>query len=109
MNEEQLRADLYAEIWDWFWNRGEESVETQCKRLVDQQMKHIHYHIRQHQAQPPTDAEVERVARAIYGNNPATSNGKAMSWEDCTEIFPGRISECWDDARTAIAALREGE
>ena len=46
---------------------------------------------------------VERVARAIYKNNPATHNGQPMSWEECAHAFPERLTECTEDAEAAIA------
>lgn len=56
--------------------------------------------------QQPASSLVEAAAKAIYRNNPATSNGIAMSWEDCAEAFPERIAECTEDAEAAIAILR---
>jgi len=56
----------------------------------------------------PSPEVVERVARALYANNPATSNSKPMTWGDCFDVFPERIEECLTDAKIVIKAFQEG-
>jgi hypothetical protein len=61
--------------------------------------------ISQPSAAPAANGEVRRAAIAIYQNNPATSSGRPMSWEDCAKVFPERIVECIADAEAALASL----
>jgi hypothetical protein len=61
--------------------------------------------IHQPSAAPAVNGEVRRAAIAIYQNNPATSSGRPMSWEDCAKVFPERIVECIADAEAALASL----
>lgn len=56
----------------------------------------------------PTETEIEAVAKELYANNPAATNSKPMTWDDCFDVFPERIEECLSDAKAAISAFLKG-
>lgn len=45
------------------------------------------------------------IALTLYERDPATSNGLALSWRQCEDIFPERINQVLGDAEAAYRAL----
>lgn len=46
-----------------------------------------------------------QIAHTLYTQDPATSNGLAMTWEHCESLFPDRIRQVESDAEEVFQAL----